>query len=75
MKGELGDLTPGLPRNQGCEGFQLIICATQLVVMYMTWIKVANLYMKPKFLIAAKHDTILNLGVGYGVCFEHTWFS
>ena len=39
----------------------------------LTWIKVGILYMKPKLLIVANHDTMLNLGCDCGVrFFEHT---
>ena len=38
----------------------------------LTWIKVGILYMKPKLLTAANHDTMLNLGCDCGVCFLNT---
>ena len=37
-----------------------------------TRIKAGILYMKPKLLTAANHDTMLNLGCDYEVCFLNT---
>ena len=34
----------------------------------LTWIKVGILYMKPKLLTTANHDTKLNLDYDCGVC-------
>ena len=38
----------------------------------LTRIKASILYMKPKLLTAANHDTMLNLGCDCGVCFLNT---
>ena len=38
----------------------------------LTRTKVGNLYMKPRLLNAENHDSILNLGCDYGVCFWNT---